>query len=788
MAIEQATINTDNNASKLEQARNRVQLLSIELGQKLAPALTFSTNGFSYLMKAILATMKYFPLIIEKYRVQLIIVTGATLAWVAAKTRSIQVGLLQNLMLKQGIGLKIKDQIVMSVMIAKEELLTIWKGKGTIATKLATTAQYAWNTAIKANPIGVIILGITALVAAIKIYDKYNAETLRLEKIKVSTRDRLNKVNSVLSQNYSTLNDQIRDLNRLSVQEKMDLQDKIDKNIKLAESELMVMEARQKKIQADNSRPTMLQQGVNFLIAGGSPLAASSMNLADGLKNGQEAAAEFDESIQTLRDNLKALKEQGRDLNDILNAEKIADEIKGKSQGELEEKLRNYQVALKNTVAGSKDYLRVQEKIRDVNKELAKFSDNLSDEQKKEKIKTDYEKLNDQLKEYLELLQKQVLTDPQQAEITAKKIERIKNYKKYLDDAIQSLLLQASLENAPVGRISSKGIPSAAAPLPEPGKAQPIFNENWENVSEVGKPTETQIWTAKADEFLGYMDTVLSGLMSIDQALTAYENAQMAKDEKVNEEKKKNLKRQLDGKIISQKKYDEEIGKLDADMDAKKRKLAHDQAVRQKEISLIQAIINVAQGITAALSMAPPASYIMAALTGILGAIQIGFIAATPIPEAAKGRYKAIQAAMGRYDVIGESDGKFYPGVPYDPKFGTGIPGRPILVNETGNEIIIDPDTTRNLIMNYPEVINAINMARIPQRATGAYIESSYGPGSGEPMPKEIVLKYESDPRFIDLMERLEYRLSQPSTAFVDWDHFEEQKEKIDGVRSLAKK
>jgi TP901 family phage tail tape measure protein len=60
IALEQAATNTDNNASKLEQARNKAALMRIELGEKLAPALTFSTNSFSYLVKGVLATIKVF--------------------------------------------------------------------------------------------------------------------------------------------------------------------------------------------------------------------------------------------------------------------------------------------------------------------------------------------------------------------------------------------------------------------------------------------------------------------------------------------------------------------------------------------------------------------------------------------------------------------------------------------------------------------------------------------------------------------------------------------------------
>ena len=757
------------------------------------PGVTQFFKNQVYHVVELVNWLKDLPLIIEKYKILLIAVTGATLAWIAAKTRSIQIGILQNLMLKEGIGLKLKDQIVMTVLIAKEELMTIWKGKGTIATKLATTAQYAWNAALKANPIGLLIIGVTALIAAIKAYEKYNSEAVRLEKIKASTMERLNTVNSVLSDNYKLLNDQIRNLNQLSIQEKKDLQDKIDKNIQLAESELLVMEARQRQIEADSRQPSFWDRAKNAVTASASTSgqgrkaneAYDELNAQSAFENGRKAAEQFDESLNSLRDNLKNLKSQSKELGDILNAEAIGDAILGKSQGELEEKLRNYQVALKNTVAGSKEYLQIQQKIKDVNKELSKFSLYLSDDDKTKKLKTDYEKLNDQVQEYMTLLQQQVQTDPAQAKVTAEKIERIKAYKKHLDDLIQSLLAQAGIENGTISSLTPKGILATSSPLPEPGKAGHVYNPTPEDSGDV-QIENFDMWAEKLDSFLAYADAVYNGLATIDQLMANYENAQLARDERVNDEKKNKLKRQLDAGLITRKKYDQEVAKLDQEMDAKKRKMAHDQAVRNKELALMGAIIATAQGVAGALASAatltPIGAAIMAILIGLLGAVQIGLIASTPVPEARRGRYQAIrQAAMGSYDVIGQSDGKYYPGVPYDPKFGTGIPGHPLLVNETGDEIVIDPETTKNLILNYPEVINAINMARVPQRATGSYVESPNGSGSGE-SAQEITIR--TDPKLLEVLERVDQRLQQPLQGVWDWDYFVTTSEKMNQIEN----
>jgi hypothetical protein len=90
-------------------------------------------------------------------------------------------------------------------------------------------------------------------------------------------------------------------------------------------------------------------------------------------------------------------------------------------------------------------------------------------------------------------------------------------------------------------------------------------------------------------------------------------------------------------KALDEKKARDE-DKLNKDMEKKKRKMIHDAAIYQKAISISAALINTAQGITAALGMfPPPVAWAMAAINAALGAVQIGLIAAQPIPPAAKG-------------------------------------------------------------------------------------------------------------------------------------------------------
>ena len=82
---------------------------------------------------------------------------------------------------------------------------------------------------------------------------------------------------------------------------------------------------------------------------------------------------EYNEGINTLKNNIAKLKEQKYSLDQVLGSEDYADKILTKSYDALTEKLSKYQVALRATEAGSEDYIRIQNKIKQVNKDLAKF-------------------------------------------------------------------------------------------------------------------------------------------------------------------------------------------------------------------------------------------------------------------------------------------------------------------------------------------------------------------------------------------------------------------------------
>ena len=214
-----------------------------------------------------------------------------------------------------------------------------------------------------------------------------------------------------------------------------------------------------------------------------------------------------------------------------------------------------------------------------------------------------------------------------------------------------------------------------------------------------------------AESAIGVAKGAVDALSSVYGMQNDAENQQLQIDEENNNAKKDNLKKQLDSGVINKTQYDEKVAKMDGEIATKKKKMDHDQAERAKEVALFNALINVAAAVAAALTAGPGTGIVLSIITAALGAIQVGYIMNQKVPQASK----------GRYSVIGQDDNKLYKDVPMVPNPATGLYTAPTLISETGGEFVIDPATTKNLMVNYPHVIDAIQHARVPQFATGYY-------------------------------------------------------------------
>lgn len=189
-----------------------------------------------------------------------------------------------------------------------------------------------------------------------------------------------------------------------------------------------------------------------------------------------------------------------------------------------------------------------------------------------------------------------------------------------------------------------------------------------------------------------------------EQRRQAELNAELDKLDKAKERELSNDKLTIDQRNAIEEKY-------------RKKELAAKNAAldKKKKADTIQAIINGALAITKTFAeWGWPFGIPMAAAQAVATAAQVALIQKQEIP----------QYASGKYDIMGQSDGKLYKNVPFTGAARTGIYKSPALISEQGAELIVDAKTTRNLQMNYPEIIEAIRYAKVPQHYDGTAMSS----------------------------------------------------------------
>lgn len=151
--------------------------------------------------------------------------------------------------------------------------------------------------------------------------------------------------------------------------------------------------------------------------------------------------------------------------------------------------------------------------------------------------------------------------------------------------------------------------------------------------------TIREFYIDQANKYIGYANAGIQGLTTIFDALSQRENQELERDRQINDKKKSNLEARLKKGLISQQQYNSEVAKLDAQQEKKEREIRLKQFKRDKALKIANTIMNTAQAVVSALSVAPPAGFILAAIAGAIGAVQLGIIASQKAPEFAKGGY-----------------------------------------------------------------------------------------------------------------------------------------------------
>lgn len=324
VALEQAAINTDNNNAKLAQARNRLNVMTIELGEKLAPALQVSTSGLSYLIKGLSVSIQFFT----DHKVLIVSLVSSVIAYnVAIKVATL---LESGFNREKGIGLAITKLSVFWNRAASASMLLYQAAVALLAgnyAKAARAMQLFWAFAAM-TPVGAItavVIGLgTALfmlsgrlTAAQKAQQMLNNVNLEAQKNIVEEKIKMKTLLDLARDEKLTKSERLAALNKfIAISPKyfgaLTLEaagtKKADDAIKEYTASLLenarAQAAKEKLIEIEKelldlengkgTEPNFWQKGLNAIKAGGNAAAAASFNAVTATNNQIEKQKELE--------------------------------------------------------------------------------------------------------------------------------------------------------------------------------------------------------------------------------------------------------------------------------------------------------------------------------------------------------------------------------------------------------------------------------------------------------------------------------------------------------------
>lgn len=719
VAIEQASINTDTNAAKLEQARNRYRQNLRELGGMLSGIMTFSTNAFSYLMKAVIEIAKNW----DKYREVVLALIATYVAYntqaiiAAASVARVNIAIAaQNVLMKTGV-------VLSRTATAATQLFAAAKFKLAGNTAAATNAMKLFRAATLGTPWGVILGLITAVSAAIVLYKRHKEEATEAELAHARVQEEINKqydkqaaeitrISSVIEDSTIPLEKRREAIARMS--ELMpDYNAYLDDEGKLhqhnAEQIEEYLEQLKNKI------------ALNVLDAELNDLIERRMALQRELEQSDKdlAKAQNDRVNATIRDS-RELTGYTNAVNDARRAnQNIKDDL-----GEVETAISGLDEEYKKIIKTMDDLFTSvtdNDDALDNNNDTVEEAAGLQDILKQRISET--EKAFNQLTIAARNAAMQALDtgdftglEEMQKQLAALKTE-LDNLK--ADDIILDGIVNAGSTEGFLDTLTD----SEEAELEERTEMNRQFLENWA-VEEKEAVTNYLLWefderqrlyqedeeakrkSQKKKEELekASMEKMKNFILSSTTAITygisdIYGNLQQKKTD----DALAALNQERENALSNESLTEQQKEQINEQFRKKEAQIKRQAFIREKRAKIIESLINTAVAITEALP-----DPLRVAYASIAGAMQTGVIISQPVPQYAKGKYK----------VKGKDDGKTYQANWID-KPRTGLYTRPALFAETGGEIFIDPRTTQNILTNYPEIMDAIQAARVPQYAQG---------------------------------------------------------------------
>lgn len=153
---------------------------------------------------------------------------------------------------------------------------------------------------------------------------------------------------------------------------------------------------------------------------------------------------------------------------------------------------------------------------------------------------------------------------------------------------------------------------------------------------------EIDFFQSSIDRAMRTVAEVGNATMPLLQNFYAFKNAQdnadLAREKKINDAKQKLYKKQLDNKLISQAQFDKKVAEAQEQFDAKDRKVRRKQAEREQRVKIYQAVITGIMSVLQTLASVPfPFNIPLGAAQAAAAGFQVAAIKKEPLPELGKG-------------------------------------------------------------------------------------------------------------------------------------------------------
>lgn len=758
VASEQAAINTDNAASRQAQAMNKVQKRAIELGERLMPVLTFSTNFVNKLLAAFLDLLNWME-------------RNKTLATALGKAiAGLTAGIAAYWAATKGVTVAQK-LLTMAQASARTITLAYAAAKALLTGNItrATAAMKLMNVAAKASPIGLIAAAVTAAVVAFVAFNNKAKEAAQWQKdLAQAAKDseanlaaETGKVNSLfdalkktnpqskeraelidyLNKNYGThlknLQNEKEFLNQIAVaqQQLIDgIKRKIDAQLK--EEQLTILMRERTKAQAEHTKAVQDYQKWSSLldktgesISGAGSYAKNWRKAADNVSATSEEIKKLDAEIDKL-----AKSYSGSVLENILGApasENSPDgSISEEAQNKFDDMLKQLQEHKKRIVEEnfklSQEYKSLQD--REIEEVKRKYQSLIDEASKYENDRTELGREWGRVRQEHERQKNEEIrriNEKFAAQMTEQEyqqyLQRLEQKRKELED--EEALEKKKLElREKYGLITLEQ--KLAAELAELKTAYIQDAINYEEYLKLKAEIEKKYREgekaedkkAREEDFEDFKE-----FLQEQQAITQHFSNAISS---IKEAEFSAIEEQEERGIISKEQAER-----------KKKEIAKKYAVAEFLVKIASIVANTATAVMQAFAQLGP----------IGAAIATPFIIATGAAQgiiAGKELAKIQGYRKGLYPVTDQNGQRYNAAMGGVPR--TGLVDRPtmFLAGEDGSampEMIIDGPTFRNLQMNFPEAISAIEASRVRGFADGYY-----------PQPTREIIRESKESMYID--------------------------------------